>query len=121
MPYGQCLADGNPGHVYTLHDRPHDRQATGFGGEGINLIGSLPHLAEKAFDGVGRANVALHHRRKGVKGEQVVFVLHQAAYRFGRALLVLSFEGRQLNERLLFGRCLPDPRQLACHCTALTF
>jgi hypothetical protein len=48
-PRGQCLADGNPGYVYPLHDGPHDGQATGFGGEGINLVGSLPDEARKSF------------------------------------------------------------------------
>src|SRR5581483_3361259 len=85
-----------------------------------NLIGSLPHLAQKAFDGVRPTDVAMHHRWKGVKGQQVVFVLHHAAYRFGIALLVLAFEGRPFNERLLFGRSLPDPRHLCHHRTALT-
>src|SRR6266487_5028321 len=117
----QCLADGNPGHVYALHDCPHDGETTRFRRERINLIGSLPHITEKAFDGVSRANGAMQNLRKGVKREQMVFVLHQAADRFGIALLVLAFEGRQLSERRLFGWRLPDSRQLGSDRAALTF
>ena len=89
----QALLDWNPGHVYSLHHRPHNGETTGFGGEGINLIGSLSHIAEKAFDGVGRANVAMHDLRKGVKREQMLFILHQASDCLRIALLVLALEG----------------------------
>ena len=32
-----------------LHDRPDDRQTTGFGGKGVNLIDTLAHEASQAF------------------------------------------------------------------------
>jgi hypothetical protein len=51
----QWLADGNPGHVYPLHDCPHNRQTARFRGEGINLISSLSNVTKKAFNRIGRA------------------------------------------------------------------
>src|SRR2546423_3760627 len=56
----------NLGHAYTLHNRPHDGQTAGFRGEGINLIGSLPDVAKKAFNGVRGPDVAMHDLRKRV-------------------------------------------------------
>lgn len=50
-----------------LHRGLNNREATGFLCKGINLIGALPNVAEKTFDGIGTANVAVHHRRKRVK------------------------------------------------------
>jgi hypothetical protein len=32
---------------------PDNRQATGLGREHINLIGTLPHIAEQALNGIG--------------------------------------------------------------------
>jgi hypothetical protein len=95
-----------------LHHCPHNGETTGFGGEGVNLISALSDSAEKAFNGVARANRAMHHLGKGVKREQMVFILHQASDRFGVALLVLAFEGGQLNKRFLFGGGFPDPGEL---------
>ncbi len=43
-----------------LHNRPHDGQTTHLGGKGINLIGALSDIAEEAFDGIGRLNMAMH-------------------------------------------------------------
>jgi hypothetical protein len=81
----QWLADRNPGHVYSLHHGPYDGQTARFGCEGVNLIGALPHIAKEAFNGIGGANVAMHHLRKGVKREQMLFILHEAAHGFGIA------------------------------------
>ncbi|SRR6266487_4111459 len=80
----------NPGHANSLHHRPHDGQTTGFRREGINLVGSLPNIAKEAFDGIGRANIPMHDLRKAIKREQMFFILHQAAYCFGIALLVFA-------------------------------
>jgi hypothetical protein len=44
-----------------LHDSPNNDQATGFRREGINLVCPLANMAEKAFDGIGRANGAMLH------------------------------------------------------------
>lgn len=46
-------------------------QTTHLGGKGVNLIGALSHIAEEALDGIGRLNVAMYRRWKGVKGEQM--------------------------------------------------
>ena len=60
----QALLDRNPGHLYSLHHRPDESEATGFCGEGINLIGALAHIAQKAFDRIGRLDGAMHHLGK---------------------------------------------------------
>ena len=68
---------------------PYNRQATGFCREYIDLISPLPHITEQAFDGIGRLNVPMHAGRELVKRQQVLFVLSQAADRFGIALAIL--------------------------------
>ena len=50
--------------------------------------------------------------RKGIKREEVLFILRQASHCFGIAYGVLSFEGSQLGERLWLCRLLPNARQL---------
>jgi hypothetical protein len=65
----QRLADGNLGQANILHHGPDNRQTARLGGEGVNLIGALPHIAEQAFNGIGAANVAVHHLREGVERE----------------------------------------------------
>src|SRR5713226_3189364 len=49
------LRNGNLGQTDILHDSPDNGETTGFRGEGINLIGALPHIAKEAFNGIGRA------------------------------------------------------------------
>jgi hypothetical protein len=61
---------------------------TGFRREGINLVCPLANMAEKAFDGIGRANGAMHHQWKGIKRQQMFFIFTEATDRFGIALLV---------------------------------
>ena len=60
---------------------PHNRQATGFGRENVDLIGALPHITEEAFNGIGGLDVAVHRLRKRIKREGVLFVLPQASDR----------------------------------------
>src|SRR5579884_3581794 len=88
----ETLLDRNPGYLYSLHHRPHNSQTTSFCGEGVNLIGALSDIAKEAFDRIGRTDIPMHHLGKGIKREQMLFVLYQATDRFGIALLVLAFE-----------------------------
>jgi hypothetical protein len=46
---------------------PNDGETTGLGGEHIDLIGALPHIAEKTLNGIGGLNVSVHALRKGIK------------------------------------------------------
>ena len=43
---------------------------------------ALAHIAEKALDGIGGLNMAVHGSRKCIKRQEVLFVLSQAAHRF---------------------------------------
>ena len=63
-----------------LHRRPDNGETTGFGREGINLIGALPHVAEETFDRIGCLNVSMHRLRKRKKGEGVLFILSQTSH-----------------------------------------
>jgi hypothetical protein len=65
-----------------LHHGPDNGQTTGFRRKGVNLIGALSNIAEKAFDGIGRLDMTIHGRWKGIKRQQVLFILGQAAHRF---------------------------------------
>jgi hypothetical protein len=53
---------------------PHNRQAAVLGGENVNLISALPHVAEEAFDGIGGLNMSVHDLRKLVKREGLLFL-----------------------------------------------
>ena len=61
--------------VDILDGGPDDRQATGFRREHINLISALTHIAEQTLNGIGRLNVSVHGGRKGIKGQEVLFIL----------------------------------------------
>ena len=89
----QLLGDRNLGQMNILHRCPNDGQTTGFGREGINLIGALPDIAKEALHRVGAANVAMHQQGKRIKGQQMLFIFTETTDRFGRALLVFRFEG----------------------------
>ncbi len=102
-----------------LDRRPDNREATGLGGEHVDLISSLPHIAEKALNSIGGLNVPMHALRKRIKRQQVLFVLRQTSYCFWIALSVLGFEGRQLGQRLLFAGLLPDANEFDLHIAAL--
>jgi hypothetical protein len=62
--------------VNALHGCPNDGQATAFRGERINLISALPNIAKKTFNGIGTANVAMHHWWKRIKRQQMLFIFH---------------------------------------------
>src|SRR3989442_8309087 len=63
----QPLRDGNLWQADILHHRPHDGQTAGFCRKDVNLIGALPDIAEKTFNGIGTADVAMHDRRESIK------------------------------------------------------
>jgi hypothetical protein len=88
----QLLADGNPWQTNILHDGPHNRETRCFCCEGINLIRSLSYIAKKTFNGIGGANVAVHHLREIVIDQKMLLVFTEAAYGLGIPLLVLRFE-----------------------------
>ena len=111
----QPLADRNFRQTNILHDGPDDSQATGFCRESIDLIGALPHIAKEAFNRVGAANVAMHDRWKGIKGQHMLFILAQAANSFWIALLVFGLEGRQIEQGIFFFLLLKDSCQFCCH------
>src|SRR5258708_18667133 len=99
---------------------PHNRQAAILGGEDVNLIGALPHVAEEAFDGIGGLNMPVHDLRKLVKREGLLLLFSQASHRFGIAFPIFGFEGRQLDECLLFRRLLPNRHKFSLNLIALS-
>jgi hypothetical protein len=92
-----------------LHHGPHNGQTTRLGRKAVNLVSALSNIAEEAFDGIGRLNVAMHGRGKGIKGQQMLFILSQAPYRFGITLNVFGFKGLQVGECILFFSCFQMP------------
>ena len=50
-----------------LDGGPNNRQATVLSREHVNLVGALAHIAEEALDGIGRLNMMMHGRGKGIK------------------------------------------------------
>ncbi len=46
---------------------PDDGEATGLRREHVNLIGTLPYVAEEALNGIGSLNVPVHDLRKLVE------------------------------------------------------
>ena len=91
-----------------LHSRPNNREATGLRGEHVDLISPLPHITEETLNSIGGLNVPMHALRKLVKREGLLFFLSQTSHRFWIALALLGFEGRQLDQCLLFGWLIPD-------------
>lgn len=63
-----------------LDRSPDNHQATRFCGEDVDLIGALPHIAKQAFNSIRRLDVAVHGRRKLVKGQQVLFIFRQTSH-----------------------------------------
>jgi hypothetical protein len=61
---------------------PDNRQATGFRRKDVDLIGALAHITKEAFNSIGGSNVPVHPLRKGIKGQEVLFVFNQASHRF---------------------------------------
>ncbi len=84
------LVDWNAWQVDILHHRPDNRQTRRLCRKGVNLIGALPDIAKETFNRIGTANVAMRHRWKGIKRQQMLFIFQQAAYGFGVALAILG-------------------------------
>jgi len=95
--------------VDILHYCPHNREAAGFCGEGVNLIRALPDIAKETFNGIRAADVAMHDWRKRIKGQEMLFIFDQAADGFWIAFLVCGFECCQIEQRILFLLLLEDP------------
>jgi hypothetical protein len=55
------LTNWDLGQADILRDRPDNDEAGGLGGKGIDLGGALAHEARQALDGVGGADVTMHH------------------------------------------------------------
>jgi hypothetical protein len=66
-----------------LDRRPDNRETTAFRREDVDLIGTLPHIAEETFNGIGRLNMPMHDGRELVKRESLSFFLGQTSHRFG--------------------------------------
>lgn len=99
---------------------PDNREATVLGREDVDLISPLPHIAQETFNGIGGLNVSMHRLRKGIKRQEVFFVLSQASHRFEIALTILGFEGHQLYQCFLLCGLLPDAHQFGLHVAALS-
>jgi hypothetical protein len=91
-----------------LHHSPDNGETAHLRREGINLIATLSHMAEKAFDGIGRLNMTRHGRGKGIKREEMLFILSQAPYCFGVALSLLRFKRIQIDERVFLLLLVPN-------------
>ena len=76
-----------------LHHGPNDGQTTGFCRKSIYLIGTLSNIAKKALNSVSAADVAMHDRWKGIKRQEMLFIIYQATHRFWIALTVFGLEG----------------------------
>jgi hypothetical protein len=98
----QRLADGNPWQMNVLHHSPDNRETRCFRREGVNLICPLPYIAEKTFNGIGRADIAVHHVRKVIIGQKVLLIFAKASYGFWIAFLILRFERVQIEQRVFF-------------------
>lgn len=86
----------------------HDGQATDLCRKGINLIGLLPHMAEKALNRMGTAHRTVHDRRASRKREEMLFIFAQAPAGFWIPLLVYGFACAQIEECMLFFLLLPN-------------
>src|SRR5579884_3146456 len=85
-----------------LHHSPNNAETARLCGKGINLIGSLPNIAEEAFDRIRRLNMPIHTRWKGIKRQQMLLIFHQAANRFRIPLPILRLERSELGKSLFF-------------------
>ena len=83
--------------AHILDRGPNNGEATGLRREYINLIGALSHVAEEAFDRIGRLDIPVHASRELEKRQQVRLIFNQTADRFWIALSILGFEGGQMS------------------------
>jgi hypothetical protein len=103
-----------------LDGGPDNGKATHLCRKHINLIGALPHITKQTFDGVGRLNISVHGLRKFVKRKGPLFLFSQVSHRFRIAFPVFGFEGRQLDECLLYRRLLSNRHEFSLNLTALS-
>src|SRR6266699_3617181 len=103
-----------------LDRSPDHGQTTGLRREDIDLISALAHIAEQAFNGIGGLNVAVHRLRKSIKGQQVLFILRQAANGLGIALRVFGFESGHLGQGLRLCGLPPDADQFGLDIAVLS-
>src|SRR5215472_4905603 len=61
----------------------------------------------------------MHHRRKGIKGEQMLFIFAQTADRESQAFLLFGLKRRQVEQGLLFLLLLEDLSQFSADLFAL--
>ena len=94
-----------------LHHGPDNGQTAHLRCESINVIGALSHEAPKAFDGIGRLNMTMHGRGKGIKRQQMFFILRQAAHSFGVALSIFGLKRLQIEEGILLRLLFPNAAQ----------
>ena len=81
----QLLRDGNPRQTDILHHGPDNGQATGFRGEGVNLIRAPSNMTKQAFNRIGATNVAMHDLWKGIKRQKMLFIFAQCGSLLGSA------------------------------------
>ncbi len=98
---------------------PDDREATGLRGEHVDLIGALSHIAEQALNSIGGLNVSVHRGGELVKGQQVIFVLRQAAHRFGIALAYLALKAANWVSASCFARLAPNANEFGLYVATL--
>src|SRR5205085_3062230 len=99
-----------------LHHGPDNGQTAHLCGEGINLIGALSNIAEKAFDRIGRLDMTIHSRGKGIKRQEMLFILSQAPYGFGVALSIFGLKRMQIDERIFLLLLFPNSCELGLDC-----
>ena len=90
----QRLADWYLGNANSLHNGPHNGQATGFRRKRINLISTLSDIAKEAFNGIGRADIPMHDRREGIKRQEMLLIFHQAQHGLRITHAIFALEGR---------------------------
>jgi hypothetical protein len=95
-----------------LHDGPDNGQTTGFRRKGVNLIGALSNIAEKAFDGIGRLDMTVPSRWKGIKRQEMLFILSQAPYGFAIALSIFGLKRIEVGQRIFLLLLFPKSCEL---------
>ena len=98
-----------------LHHGPDNRETAHLRREGIDLVGALSHIAKKAFDGIGALNMTMHGSRKGIKRQQMLFILLQAAHGFRVALSICGFKSLQIEQGRFFRLLFPNAREFGLH------
>jgi hypothetical protein len=93
-----------------LHHSPATTQTAGLCGEGVNLIGTSPHISKEAFNGIRAANMPMHCLGEVREGQEMRFILTPTAHCLWIALTVLALKGRSFCQRLLLCGWVADPR-----------